>query len=110
MGKFVRWYDKDKELGAFLGLLEGLDENIQSEVAMDIMLNIPTIVNGNLNDYINNSAQKAAINYRRWYDFNPTCHCAVETLRNLNKQQREIIIASTSDIILRSTREDFDFE
>ena len=106
MANFVRWYDRDKHLSTFLGLLEGLSRGVQSDVAMDIMLNLPVIADENLNDFVNNMSLAGTGQYRRWYDYSPQIHSAVEVMKQLNESQRDIIIASSADIILRSRYDD----
>lgn len=103
MAKFVRWYDKDKYLSAFMVLLEGLSEDVQCEIAVDIMLNIPKIIEQDLNDYVNIMNDYNPQDYKRWYDYNPTLHSAVEAIKHLNKSQRETLITSISDIVLRNS-------
>ncbi len=42
--KNLRWYDKDKYLSAFMTLLQKLSDDIQSKVAVDIMLYVPKVI------------------------------------------------------------------
>ncbi len=103
MAKIVRWYDEDEYLSAFMGLLGGLSQDIQCEIAVDIMLNIPKIINDDLNDYVNEMGKFNPKEYKRWYDYNPTLHSAIEAMKPLTPEQRQTLISSISDIILRNT-------
>ena len=50
--KNMRWYDKDKYLSAFMTLLQGLSDEIQSKVAVDILLNVPKVIEKILNNLL----------------------------------------------------------
>ena len=102
MDKIVRWYDKDAQMSAFMVLLESLSRDIQCEIAVDIMLNIPKIIDADLNDYVNDMGNFSPQNYSRWYDYNPTLHSAIEAMQQLSPEQRQILISYISDIILKN--------
>ena len=105
MKKYVRWYDKDKYLNAFMQLLEDLDPEAQCEVAVDIILKVPKIVEKDYEKFIKIVADFDPREYQRWYDKNPNLHAAVEALRDLDEAQRESLINQISDIVLRHTKE-----
>ena len=61
----LRWYDKDRYLSAFMTLLETLSEEVQSQVALDILGEIPKVISMDIavfmdyvekNDYLINCA------------------------------------------------------
>lgn len=107
MPEYVRWYDKDKYLGAFMMLLENLPSEIQVEVANDMLLNIHLVLKEKHDNFINSLFETSPIFYKRWYDFSPALHSAVESMQNLNKDQREELILMISDIIFKYTNKDF---
>ena len=39
-------------------------------------------------------------NYKRWYDKNPNIHTAIESLRDLDLQQQEMIVQKYSNKII----------
>ena len=102
MEKIVRWYDKDPQMSTFMMLLESLSRDVQCEIAVDIMLNIPTIIDADLNDYVNDMGNFSPKSYNRWYDYNPTLHSAIEGMKELSPEQRQILISYISDIILKN--------
>jgi|GEM_PF-1167405 len=102
MEKIVRWYDQDPQMSAFMVLLESLSREVQCEIAVDIMLNVPKIIGADLDDYVNEMGNFNPKNYSRWYDYNPTLHSAIEAMKQLNTEQRHILISYISDIILRN--------
>jgi len=38
--------------------------------------------------------------FNRWYDKNPNIHIAIETIRDLNEEQRDVIVREFSNKIL----------
>lgn len=103
MKEYLRWYDKDKYLSAFMVLLQSLPPEVQQEVANDMLINIPKIVEKDFDDFINIMSEHNPRNYQRWYDANPTLHSAVEAMQNMTRDQREELIYSISDIIFAHT-------
>ena len=106
MKKYIRWYDKDKYLSAFMRLLEDLDAEAQCEIAVDIILKIPQIVEKDYEKYIKIVADFDPREYKRWYDKNPNIHLAVESLRDLTPAQREKLINQIADIVLKHSNEE----
>ena len=104
MKKYIRWYDKDKYLSAFMRLLEDLDPKIQCEVAVDILLKVPKLIEKDYEKFIKIVADFDPREYKRWYDKNPNLHAAVEALRDLDEKQREELISQISDIVLKHSR------
>ena len=105
MKKYIRWYDKDKYLSAFMRLLEDLDPEAQCEVAVDIILKVPKIIEKDYEKFVKIIADYALREYKRWYDKNPNLHAAIEALHDLNDQQREDLINQISNIVLKHTKE-----
>lgn len=101
--KYLRWYDKDQYLSAFMKLLEGLPEDVQSQVAVDILLYIPKIIKKDFAKFINIVSGYDPREYNRWYDQNPNVHTAVEAIRELDPDKRDELINEISDIIVRYT-------
>lgn len=102
----MRWYDKDKYLSAFMLLLQDMPADVQSQVAVDILLNIPKIIERDFNKFIRMVAEHNPRQYQRWYDQNPHLHTAVESIRELDPKQREALLNSISDIIIKYTNQD----
>ena len=108
MKKYVRWYDKDEYLGAFMILLEQLPREVQIEIANDMLLNIANILDINHDDFINNLSNNNPISYKRWYDYSPELHSAIESMKNLPKEKNAELISMISDIFFKYTSKDFD--
>lgn len=106
MNKHIRWYDKDKYLSAFMRLLEDLDPQVQCEVAVDIILKIPKIVEKDYEKFVKIIADFNPREYSRWYDKNPNLHAAVEALRDLSPKERENLINEISDIVLKHSAQE----
>jgi len=108
--KNLRWYDKDKYLSAFMTLLQGLSEDVQSKVAVDIMLYVPKVIEKDFKQFIKIVAEHNPKQYQRWYDHNPNLHTAVESIRNLTPEQREKLLGAISDIVIKHTNQNpFEF-
>ena len=106
----MRWYDKDKYLSAFMTLLQGLSDEIQSKVAVDIVLNVPKVIDKDFKQFIKIVAEHDPKQYQRWYDRNPNLHTAVESITNLTPEQREKLLSAISDIIIKHTNQNpFEF-
>lgn len=106
MKKYIRWYDKDKYLSAFMRLLEDMDPEVQCEVAVNIILKIPQIIEKDYEKFIKIISDFDPREYKRWYDKTPNIHLAVEALRELEPEQREKLINQIADIILKHTSEE----
>ncbi len=106
MKKNLRWYDKDKYLSAFMTLLQGLSDEIQSKVAVDILLYIPKIIEKDFAKFIKIVADHNPRQYQRWYDHNPNLHTLVESIRKLSYEEREKLLDAISDIVIKHTNQD----
>lgn len=110
MKKNLRWYDKDKYLSAFMTLLQDLPEDVQSKVAVDILLYIPKVIEKDFAKFIKIVADHNPKQYQRWYDRNPNLHTAVESIRELTFEEKEKLLGSISDIMLKHTNQNpFEF-
>lgn len=107
MVKYTRWYDKDKYVSAFMMILEKLPRDIQIEIAQDMLLNLPNIINSNCDDFINIMSRDNPISYKRWYDYSPELHSAVESMKNLSSEENAELISMISDIVFKYTSKDF---
>lgn len=89
-------------------LLEQLPKNVQIEVANDMLVNIPKIIERDLDRFVNIMSDTNPRVYRRWYDFDPALHSAIEAMQNLTFEQRNELILSISDILFTSNQQGFD--
>ena len=92
----TRFYDKDPDFRAFMTLFERLDDASREEIAQDIIINISKFVYKNNDVSLNKPTRLNS--YKRWYDKSPAVHTAIEELKKLDKNTRDIMIASVSDI------------
>ena len=93
---FTRWYEKNEYLKAFMSLLEDTPIESQCEIATDIILEASSMIDRDYSKIVQEIADYNPKNYKRWYDKNPNIHIAVESLRDLTEQQREIIIQNNA--------------
>ncbi len=105
MKKNLRWYDKDKYLSAFMTLLQDLSEDIQSKVAVDILLYIPKVIEKDFAKFIKIVADHNPRQYQRWYDHNPNLHTLVESIRELSFDEREKLLSAISDVVVKHTNQ-----
>ena len=108
MNKYIRWYDKDKYLSLFMELVQKLPREVQLEIAADMILNIPMVLGKDYDRYINNLSQNKPVAYKRWYDFDPALHSAIEAMHDMSERERIELIMDVADIIARHTN--FDVE
>ena len=90
--RFVRWYEKDEYLKAFMSLLQGLTIELQCEIAIDIIVKASSMIDRDYEKIVNEVAHYDPKDYKRWYDKNPNIHLAIESLRDLSDEQRSEII------------------
>jgi len=100
--KFVRWYEKDEYLKAFMNLLEDLDIDIQCEIAIDIIMKASDLIDRDYSKIIQDVATYNPRDFKRWYDKNPNIHLAIESLRDLEEAQRDVIVKEFSEKILNN--------
>ena len=97
---YTRWYEKNEYLKAFMSLLEDSSIEHQCEIATDIILQASSMIDRDYAKIIQEIADYNPKNYKRWYDKNPNVHIAIESLRDLSEEQRELIINQHSQKIL----------
>ena len=97
---FVRWYEKDEYLKAFMSLLEDLKPEIQCEIAIDLIMRASEMLDRDYTKIIEEVGNYNPKGFKRWYDKNPNIHIAIESLRDLNEKQRDAIVKEFSDRIL----------
>ena len=99
---FQRWYEKDEYLKAFMNLLSDLSFDVQCEIAIDIIIRASSMIDRDYTKIISQVGNFNPKNFKRWYDKNPNIHLAIESLRDLDEKQRDVIIREFSDKILNS--------
>lgn len=98
--RFQRWYEKDEVLKAFMSLLESIPKEDQCEIAIDIIMKASKMIDRDYTKIIEDVANFDPKDYKRWYDKNPNVHLAIESLRDLDENQRNEIVQELSDEIL----------
>ena len=99
---FVRWYEKDEYLKAFMNLMQDLPMEIQCEIATDIILKASNMIDRDYSKLIAEVSSYNPKDFKRWYDKNPNVHIAIEALRDLTPEQRDEIVKEFSLKILNS--------
>ena len=99
---FVRWYEKDEYLKAFMNLMQDLPMEIQCEIATDIILKASDMIDRDYSKLIAEVSNFNPKDFKRWYDKNPNVHIAIEALRDLTPEQRDEIVKEFSSKILNS--------
>ena len=61
----------------------------------------------NYDEFINRLSDDKPISYKRWYDFSPELHSAVESMKNLPSEKNAELISMISDIVFKYTSKDF---
>lgn len=97
---FQRWYEKNEYLKAFMNLMQDLKIEEQCEIAIDIIMKSSSMIDRDYTKMIQEVADFNPKDFKRWYDKNPNIHIAIESLRDLNEEQREEIIQEFTDKIL----------
>lgn len=103
---FRRWYEKDEYLKAFMNLMSGLKAEQQCEIAVDIIVKASSMIDRDYSHIVREVGNFNPKKYKRWYDKNPNIHVAIESLRDLDFEQREKIINDFPDEILNSKIEE----
>ena len=100
--RFVRWYEKDEYLNAFMNLLEDLEPEIQCEIAIDIIIKASDLIDRDYIKFVQEVGDYNPKDYKRWYDRNPNIHLAIEALRDLKEHERELVVKEFSQKILNN--------
>ena len=98
---YVRWYDKDPDLSSFMSFIEGLSEDIKSEIALDLIQIILSEIKINKDNELFLLSEGNITQYRRWYDQNRNLHSAVEIIKNLDVQKRREVISLIMESIVQ---------
>ena len=101
----ARWYEKDEFLKAFMNLMQDMPIEIQCEVAVDIIIKASGMIDRDYSKMVEEVANFNPKDYKRWYDKNPNVHLAIESLRDLTQEQRDIIVKEFSAKILNDHQE-----
>ena len=104
--RIQRWYESDEYLNAFMNLLADLPLEMQCEIAVDMIIKTSEMIDRDYDKVIGEVTDFDPKNHKRWYDKNPNLHLAIENLRDLTQEQRDIIIQEFTDKIV--TLEDID--
>ena len=99
---FQRWYEKDEYLKAFMNLMQDLPIDIQCEIAVDIIIKASSMIDRDYSKIIAEVSNYNPKDFKRWYDKNPNVHVAIESLRDLNEEQRDEIVKEFSERIMNS--------
>ena len=75
--KFVRWYEKDEYLKAFMSLMQDLPIEDRCEVAIDMIIKSSNLIDRDYTKMIEEVSFFNRKNYKRWYDKNPSVHLAI---------------------------------
>lgn len=99
---FQRWYEKDDYLKAFMNLMQDLPVKIQCEIAVDMIIRSSELIDRDYKKIIAQVSKYDPKKFKRWYDKNPNLHTAIESLRDLTTEEKDLIIQEFSDKILNS--------
>ena len=99
---YTRWYEKDECLKAFMDLLADLEPEIQCEIATDIIMKTSDYIDRDYTNIVQEVGNYNPRDFKRWYDKNPSIHLAVESLRDLKEDEREVILREFIDKILEN--------
>lgn len=96
----VRWYDKNQDLKDVFEFIEGLDEDIQAQIAQDILQILMSEFGINLDSRINTVTQNCTYNYKRWYDDNRELFTSFEIVKEFPEQLKEEVAKKIVDSIV----------
>ena len=85
-----------------MNLMQDLSIEKQCEIAIDIIIEASEMIDRDYTKIIQEVSSFNPKDYKRWYDKNPNVHIAIESLRDLTEEQRDIIIQKFTDKILNS--------
>ena len=99
---FVRWYEKDEYLRTFMEMLADMDPDAQCEIAIDLIMRASDFIDRDYTNIIQDVGNYNPRDFKRWYDKNPNIHLAIESLRDLKEDQRDLIVKEFIDKIFDS--------
>lgn len=95
-----RWYDKDPQLKTILRFLENAPDNMKQDVCMD-MIQVIIQENFTTSDELMSFARQNYVgNAQRWYDIDDLVHTAVEMVKLLDDEERQIVLSEVAHTIL----------
>ena len=97
---YRRWYEQNEYLHAFMDLMQDLDEDVQSEIALGMLMKTASISNRDYSKMLEEISTFDPKDYNRWYDVTPNIHFAIESLRDLEEEQRVEVIQEFIDKVL----------
>ncbi len=100
---FVRWYEKNEYLKAFMHLMQDLPSEEQYELAIDIIMKSSSLTDRDYTKLIQEISNFNPKDLKRWYDKNPNIHVAIESLRDLTEEQREEVVQEFTDKLIASS-------
>ncbi len=106
--KFRRWYEKDDYTRVFMNLLRDLPTEKQCEVAIELIIKSSAMVDRDYEKMIQDVSSYDPKDFKRWYDKNPNVHLAVETLKELDANQREQLFSEFSHLLVDENENDID--
>ena len=106
--QFIRWYEKNEYLKAFMNLMQDLPSDEQYELAIDIIMKSSDLSDRDYTKMIQEISNFNPKDLKRWYDKNPNVHVAIESLRDLTDEQREEIVQEFTDKIIESSNINFE--
>ncbi len=101
---FIRWYEKNEYLKAFMYLMQDLPPEEQYELAIDIIIKSSSLTDRDYTKLIREISDFNPKGFKRWYDKNPNIHVAIESLRDLTEEQREEVVREFTDKIIESSK------
>ena len=75
-----------------MNLMQDLAPEIQCEIAVDIIMRASNMIDRDYTKLISEVSTYNPKDFKRWYDKNPNIHVAIESLKDLTDEQKEIII------------------
>ncbi len=105
MKKAKRWYENNRYLCAFMRILEDLDPNSQSEVALELMLEVLTLIDNDKEKFVKLNEQYDPKEHKRWYDSNPNLHASIEILKDLDDFDVSYLMNKISSTLLKYNKE-----
>jgi len=102
---YRRWYEQNEYLQAFMDLMQDLDGDVQSEIAVGMLMKIASISDRDYSKMLEDISTFDSNEYKRWYDVTPNIHFAIESLRDLDEEQRVEVIQEFIDKVLEDREE-----
>ncbi len=98
--RHARWYDKNPDLKDVFDFIETLNEEIQAQIAQDILQIMISEFGANFDARINEITQNSNYKFSRWYDKNLDLYTSFEMLKELPKHLQDEMVKKIIDSIL----------